>query len=191
MGVPWTQSMLSRDVNAATQLAEASWRRENTLKSILRSERTDKTHSPNKWVHILPVSVCILNIDLKQTRKEWVGGLWWLWRKSLSCSQSGREWWCTTLHPAAHTFFTNSSACSAACPAALHGPAKYSPSLVVGLNVATSSSELSSSLESKLGRLLFFWNLQRHTLIITFFCISYNFGAWNIIKHKICRPKIR
>ena len=27
LGTPWTQSMLSRDVNAATRLAEASWRR--------------------------------------------------------------------------------------------------------------------------------------------------------------------
>ena len=26
---PWTQSMPSRDVNAATRLAEASWRRDN------------------------------------------------------------------------------------------------------------------------------------------------------------------
>ena len=26
MGIPWTQSMPSRDVNAATRLAESSWR---------------------------------------------------------------------------------------------------------------------------------------------------------------------
>ena len=29
LGIPWTQSMPSRDVNAATRLAEASWRRDN------------------------------------------------------------------------------------------------------------------------------------------------------------------
>ena len=29
LGMPWTQSMPSRDVNAATRLAEASWRRDN------------------------------------------------------------------------------------------------------------------------------------------------------------------
>ena len=28
-GIPWTQSMPSCDVNAATRLAEASWRRDN------------------------------------------------------------------------------------------------------------------------------------------------------------------
>ena len=28
LGIPWTQSMPSRDVNAATRLAEASWRRD-------------------------------------------------------------------------------------------------------------------------------------------------------------------
>ena len=28
-GIPWTQSMPSRDVNAATRLAETSWRRDN------------------------------------------------------------------------------------------------------------------------------------------------------------------
>ena len=27
-GIPWTQSMPSRDVKAATRLAEASWRRD-------------------------------------------------------------------------------------------------------------------------------------------------------------------
>ena len=31
-GIPWTQSMPSRDVNAATRLAEASWRRDNLIK---------------------------------------------------------------------------------------------------------------------------------------------------------------
>ena len=29
LDIPWTQSMPSRDVNAATGLAEASWRRDN------------------------------------------------------------------------------------------------------------------------------------------------------------------
>ena len=28
LGIPWTQSMPSRDVNAETRLAEASWRRD-------------------------------------------------------------------------------------------------------------------------------------------------------------------
>ena len=28
LGIPWTQSMLSRDVNTTTRLAEASWRRD-------------------------------------------------------------------------------------------------------------------------------------------------------------------
>ena len=28
LGTPWTQSMPSRDVNAVTRLAEASWRRD-------------------------------------------------------------------------------------------------------------------------------------------------------------------
>ena len=34
LGIPWTQSMLSRDVNAATRLIEASWRHDNTLKTV-------------------------------------------------------------------------------------------------------------------------------------------------------------
>ena len=29
LGIPWTQSKPSRDVDAATRLAEASWRRDN------------------------------------------------------------------------------------------------------------------------------------------------------------------
>ena len=31
LGTPWTQSMPSRDVNAVTRLAEASWRRDKTV----------------------------------------------------------------------------------------------------------------------------------------------------------------
>ena len=33
LGIPWTQSVPSRDVNAATRLAEAtgSWRRDNSV----------------------------------------------------------------------------------------------------------------------------------------------------------------
>ena len=31
LSIPWTQSMPSRDVNAVTRLAEASWRRDNLL----------------------------------------------------------------------------------------------------------------------------------------------------------------
>ena len=34
LGIPWTQSMLSRDVNDATRLVEASWRHDNTLKTV-------------------------------------------------------------------------------------------------------------------------------------------------------------
>ena len=30
-GIPWTQSMPSRDVNDATRFAEASWRRDNAV----------------------------------------------------------------------------------------------------------------------------------------------------------------
>ena len=77
---------------------------------------------PNKCVHMLPVSVCILNIDLKHSLNEFVGIQCPLCKKLLSCSQSGRWWWWTTLHPASHTRFTNSSACSAA----LHGPGRKS-----------------------------------------------------------------
>ena len=29
LGIPWTQSMPSRDINAATRFAEASWRPDN------------------------------------------------------------------------------------------------------------------------------------------------------------------
>ena len=31
LGTPWTQSMPSRDVNAVTRLAEASWRHDNVF----------------------------------------------------------------------------------------------------------------------------------------------------------------
>ena len=31
LGMPWSQSMLSRDVNTATQLTEASWKRDNSV----------------------------------------------------------------------------------------------------------------------------------------------------------------
>ena len=34
LGIPWTQSMPSRDVNAATRLAEASWRRDKHVIAI-------------------------------------------------------------------------------------------------------------------------------------------------------------
>ena len=32
LGIPWTRSMLSRDVNTATKLVEASWRHDKMLK---------------------------------------------------------------------------------------------------------------------------------------------------------------
>lgn len=89
---------------------------------------------------MFPVSVWILKIDLKQTRNELVGGRWPVWRKSLSWSQSGRERWWTTLQPAAQTFFTNSSACSAA----LHVPDKKSSTLEWRDTFRSSSSPSSS-----------------------------------------------
>ena len=33
-GIPWTQRMPSRDVNAATRLAEASWRRDKIIHCV-------------------------------------------------------------------------------------------------------------------------------------------------------------
>ena len=37
LDIPWAQRMPSRDVNAATRLTEASWRRDNELYNILTS----------------------------------------------------------------------------------------------------------------------------------------------------------
>ena len=34
LGTPWTQSMPSRDVNAVTRLAEASWRRDKAMYTV-------------------------------------------------------------------------------------------------------------------------------------------------------------
>ena len=34
LGIPWTQSMPSHDVNAVTRLAEASWRRDKDWNKI-------------------------------------------------------------------------------------------------------------------------------------------------------------
>ena len=39
LGTPWTQSMPSRDVNAVTRLAEASWWRDNCIKELSISIR--------------------------------------------------------------------------------------------------------------------------------------------------------
>ena len=39
LGIPWTQSMPSRDVNAATRLAEASWRRDKMLYTHIPDRR--------------------------------------------------------------------------------------------------------------------------------------------------------
>ena len=39
LGIPWTQSMPSRDVNAATRLAEASWRRDNIHRQDTKSRQ--------------------------------------------------------------------------------------------------------------------------------------------------------
>ena len=38
LGKPWTQSMPSRDVNAATRLAEASWRPDNRQNDAIKSD---------------------------------------------------------------------------------------------------------------------------------------------------------
>ena len=38
LGIPLTQSMPSRDVNAATRLAEASWRRDNLVHVVKRDK---------------------------------------------------------------------------------------------------------------------------------------------------------
>ena len=35
LGIPWTQSMPSRDINAATRLAEASWRRDKYPRYVM------------------------------------------------------------------------------------------------------------------------------------------------------------
>ena len=36
LGIPWTQSVPSRNVNAATRLAEACWRRHKLRNSTIR-----------------------------------------------------------------------------------------------------------------------------------------------------------
>lgn len=66
-----------------------------------------KVYWPKRWVQIFPVSVWIRKIDLKQAMKEFVGVRWPRNRKSLSFSQSGNVWWCTTFQPAAHTWDKN------------------------------------------------------------------------------------
>ena len=52
-GIPWTQSMPSRDVNAATRLAEASWRRDKTLNQVNMSPVFNKkfisSRTNGKW----------------------------------------------------------------------------------------------------------------------------------------------
>ena len=45
-GIPWTQSMPSRDVNAATRLAEASWRRDKKTNRGSVSESSYKKVGP-------------------------------------------------------------------------------------------------------------------------------------------------
>ena len=50
LGTPWTQSMPSRDVNAVTRLAEASWRRDKVC-CILYST-TSKETSMKRYVGV-------------------------------------------------------------------------------------------------------------------------------------------
>ena len=52
-GIPWTQSMPSHDVKAATRLAEASWRRDNVFKD---------SSSPFKASSFNPLSPDILTL---------------------------------------------------------------------------------------------------------------------------------
>ena len=43
LGLPWGKSMLSCNVNAGTQLAEASWRRANECKEVQEAFRNQAT----------------------------------------------------------------------------------------------------------------------------------------------------
>ena len=40
LGIPWTQSMPSRDVNAATRLAEASWTRDKKKQRVIFKKKS-------------------------------------------------------------------------------------------------------------------------------------------------------
>ena len=82
------------------------------------------SYLPNKWVHIFPVSVWILNTDLKHALNECNWTRCPNVRYSLSFSQSGSVWWCTTVQPTLMTFFTNSSASSTICLVPAKIPAK-------------------------------------------------------------------
>ena len=61
---------------------------------------------------MLPVSVWILNTELKHDLKDFSSGLWPCIKKRLSCSHFGSELRCTTFHPASHTRRMKSSHCS-------------------------------------------------------------------------------
>ena len=63
---PWTQSMPSRDVNAATRLAEASWRRDNMwYMTCLQGCKLLVAHSPMR-----PNVVCGLQ-EIKNWSPTW------------------------------------------------------------------------------------------------------------------------
>ena len=47
-GIPWTQSMPSRDVNAATRLAEASWRRDKEESQVCSRHRFGNGIEPDQ-----------------------------------------------------------------------------------------------------------------------------------------------
>ncbi len=69
--------------------------------------------APNIWVHMLTVSVWILNTDWKQALIEGSGGRCPFSMKSLSLSQLGSAWWGIAFHPVSHTYLANCSTCSA------------------------------------------------------------------------------
>ena len=56
LGIPWTQSMPSRDVNAATRLAEASWRRDKVQKMLLLYPTVRVSVCARVGVHMLNVT---------------------------------------------------------------------------------------------------------------------------------------
>lgn len=68
---------------------------------------------PIRCVQILPVSVWIRNMDLKQALTDGSGGLWPFRRKSLSRSQCGRAWCGIAFQPESQTYLAKSSTCSA------------------------------------------------------------------------------
>ena len=52
LGTPWTQSMPSRDVNAVTRLAEASWRRDNQGNDVKICPKYDVMYTVYKTAYV-------------------------------------------------------------------------------------------------------------------------------------------